>query len=170
MGNGAMKDRADAWTVKLLTGHSQNPIQARRGRVLGILLLGMLAATVLMSLLELVNYLVNRLPASGGVRLIVDLLACLALVVLLQLNRLGCTGLVSYVFLFGITIGVSLVEVQQLDRVALLYVVPTVAASFLLHPAASFLFAALSSLGHLWSTSMLHLTRATTIFSRSACS
>ncbi len=148
MGNGAMKDRADAWTVKLLTGHSQNPIQARRGRVLGILLLGMLAATVLMTLLELVNYLVNRLPASGGVRLIVDLLACLALVVLLQLNRLGRTGLVSYVFLFGITIGVSLVEVQQLDRVALLYVVPTVAASFLLDPAASFLFAALSSLGH----------------------
>ena len=148
MGNDAMKDRVDSWTVKLLAGHGQNPIQARRGRVLGILLLGILAATVLMALLELVSFLANRLPTSGGVRLIVYLLACLALVVLLQLNRLGRTGLVSYVFLFGITIGVSLVEVKQLDRAALLYVVPTVTASFLLHPAASFLFAALASLGH----------------------
>jgi PAS domain S-box-containing protein len=143
-----MKDKIGSWATKLLATRSSDPEQARRGRVLGILLLGMLTATLLMTSLQLAGILPSDLTPAAGDELILDATACLGLVILLQLNRMGYVRLVSYAFLFGISAGVSFIELWQLGRVDLLYVIPTVAASFLVHPSASFAFAALSSLGH----------------------
>lgn len=143
-----MKDWIRALSASLLATRHGDPEQVRRGRVLGILLLGLLAATLMMSLLQLTGFVPNGLTASPRTDLILDVAACVGLAALLQLNRRGHVRLVSYLFLLGISLGISLIEARQPGRVDLLYVVPTVAASFLLRPGASFFFAALSSLGH----------------------
>ena len=126
-----MKDWFKALSASLLATHHGDPEQTRRARVLAILLLGLLAATLLMTFLQLTGLLSTGLTASASNDLILDVAVCLGLAALLQLNRRGHISLVSHLFLLGISAAVTLIEVRQPGRVDLLYVVPTVAASFL---------------------------------------
>jgi signal transduction histidine kinase len=135
------------WLGDLLSVRSQDPELRRRGRLLGILLLTVIAGMVgltLMNVVELTEGLKSRLDY-----LISDLAIIVSCVVLLRLNQMGRTRLAATVFLLALIVGDSfLFSLADLDRIMGIYVIPTMGASFLLGPAGSFIFATLSLVGY----------------------
>jgi PAS domain S-box-containing protein len=143
-----MKDRLAHWLQDLLSTRHTDPEQVRRGRLLGILILGLMGATALSVLVQLQGVIANG-PTTGTTNSLgVGLLGLLGLGTLLHLNRIGYTRPASYILLLSLTVAASMMEIESEDQVILLHVIPTAAASFLIQPVASFLFAALSGLGH----------------------
>jgi PAS domain S-box-containing protein len=147
-GDYKMKDLISLWIGNLLTVHTGDPEQARRGRLLGVLLLGTTAATFVVTLANIQNCWANGFSETASVYLVADLATLLVLIGALHLNRIGRTKLASYVLLTLLIAGAPSFEFSNADHLALLYVIPTTAASFFIGPSASFLFAALSSIGY----------------------
>ena len=116
-----------------------------RAQLLAYLILGCLA--VALPLLALNVYEWRQTPSSGAAMYVVDDIAVLLFLgVLWALNRAGHTRWAGLWFLFFLSSLVPLMfPLEVLDRVLVVWAIPVLAASFLLRPSASFLFAALGS-------------------------
>jgi len=134
------------WLIHALDVRSENPELRRRGRLLNVLIF---ALTIGLLVLMGVNFF--RF-ASEPVRLshiLGGVFALLALAVILWLNRSGRVRLAGHLYLVLFVLAVSfLFRIEDLDRAMLLYIVPTIGASFVLVPPTSFALATLSVLGY----------------------
>jgi PAS domain S-box-containing protein len=139
-----MREKTQLFIEGLLSVQAAHPEQRRKGRLLNILIFGVLAVSIVLLLVDAV-----RAAGTPSRALYVpsDLVAALFLVGLVRLNQVGKTRLASYVFLFIFVLAPTFLF-HDLDRVILLYVLPTIAASFLLEPPTSFIFALLSVLAY----------------------
>ena len=143
-----MKDLISSWIGKLLTVRSDDPELVRRGRLLGILLLGTLSATVVVSIVHGFDFVLGGFSRTATVHLLTDLVAFAVLLGMLRLNQNGRTTLASYTALVLLIVGAPALEFGDMGRLALLYIIATGAASFFIQPRASFVSAALSGLGY----------------------
>jgi signal transduction histidine kinase len=118
--------------------------QRRKGRLLGILVSGvvLVSAAVLAVDIGRAMALPSRLWYVPS-----DLVTVLLMVGLLYLNRIGKTRLASYTFLVIPTLS-PIFLFSDVDRVLILYVLPTMAASFLLEPPASFVFSLMATFSY----------------------
>ena len=143
-----MKDTIASWIGKLLTVRSDDAELVRRGRLLGILLLGTISATVVVSIVHSFDIVLSGFSATAAVHLLLDLILFAVLAGMLRLNQIGRTTLASYTALILLIAGSPAFEFRALDRLALLYIIATGAASFFIQPRASFVCAALSGLSY----------------------
>ncbi len=143
-----MKDSISSWIGKLLTVRSDDAELVRRGRLLGILLLGTLSATVVVSIVHGFDFVASGFSRAATVHLLTDLAVFAVLLGMLRLNQNGRTTLASYTALVLLIVGAPALEFGDLGRLALLYIIATGAASFFIQPRASFVSAALSGLGY----------------------
>ncbi len=143
-----MKDSISSWIGKLLTVRSDDAELVRRGRLLGILLLGTLSATVVVSIVHGFDFVASGFSRAATVHLLTDLAVFAVLLGMLRLNQNGQTTLASYTALVLLIVGAPALEFGDLGRLALLYIIATGAASFFIQPRASFVSAALSGLGY----------------------
>lgn len=139
-----MQERLQLFIEGLLSVQANNPEQRRKGRLLNILALGVLIVAVVLVLVDAVQAFETH---SRALYIPSDLLATFFIIGLIRLNQIGKTRLASYVFLFMFVAAPTFLF-HDLDRVIVLYVLPTIAASFLLEPASSFVFATLSALAY----------------------
>ncbi len=143
-----MLNRVATWSDNLLAVQTVDAEWRRKGRLLGVFLAGSLVAT---SALTLVNLIQLMGGVSGKIEfyLLTDVIMLVIIMGIWRLNYIGQTRLASYTFVLILEMAlVSFFSPSSLDRVMLIYVLPTVAASFLLTPASSFIFAALSVLSY----------------------
>ena len=127
-----------------------DPIQALRGRLLNVLLLGTVALSLVLVLICVVFG-----PGTGrnaeAQRLLVFTLAYLVLAVgLFAANRTGHTRPAAFLFLATFTVVTFFGDVPQQvvgGRSTFLFTLPIILASVLVCPSASFVLAALVSLG-----------------------
>ena len=132
------------WLSNLLDVQTQNPVERRQGRLLSVLILAALVSALFITLVNLAQYL-GSFSSKLAFYVATDLIATLLILGLMRLNQTGHVRLASLIFLFVFVAIVSFaIKVQDLDRVLVLYVMPTMAASFLLGPASSFVFAAIA--------------------------
>jgi signal transduction histidine kinase len=136
------------WSDRLLTVQTGNRERDRRGRLLNVILSGVIAVTLVVTLLNLFQLITGIGVEAGTLSFTLqDALTIALLVALMWLNRRGYTVPMSYLFLFGLlTASVVLFTPEQVQSVGIIFVLPILAASFLISPPASFLFAALSSI------------------------
>jgi PAS domain S-box-containing protein len=139
-----MQERLQLVIEGLLSVQTNNPEQRRKGRLLNILALGVLIVAVVLVLVDAAQAFETY---SRAAYVPSDLLAALFIIGLIRLNHVGKTRLASYIFLFIFVVAPTFLF-HDLDRVIVLYVLPTIAASFLLEPTASFVFAILSVLAY----------------------
>lgn len=129
--------------------YHRDPTQARRGRVLSILLMGMGAAAILGILLTVASAFVTGWGAQAN-GIIVVALALLVLVGgLYFLNRFVSPRIAAILFLLGLVVVLALSDDPQevVDgRTTLTFVLPIIMASAIIWPGASFIFAGLISL------------------------
>lgn len=136
------------WLTSALDVPCPDPEQRRRGRLLNVLIWALLLASIVAALVKtpgspqgFLLFSSSHLPASA--------LVLVLLFVILGLNRSGRVRLASVLYLGLFVATVSFMfRIQDLDRIMVLYIVPTMGASFLLAPASSFVFATLSILGY----------------------
>ena len=156
-----MRDALKLWIDQLLSVYAIDEERRRRGYLLSILIVGALVASLALTIVNLVQFLGE--PNSFNLSMLLsDVPASLCLVGLLWLNRRGRSRLASYAFLSILVIMLSasiFFSIGALDRVMLLYVMPVLAASFVLGPAGSFVFALLSTLGY----TLAYVTSGTTL-------
>jgi PAS domain S-box-containing protein len=134
------------WLGDLLSVRNQDPELRRRGRLLGILLITVLVATVGLTLVNVFELLRGNFEPDLVTSDLAIIVSCL---VLLRLNQIGRTRLAAIIFLIALVIGDSfLFTLPVLDRITVIYVIPTMGASFLLGPASSFVFATFSLIGY----------------------
>jgi len=141
-------NRVATWSDNLLAVQTVDAEWRRKGRLLGVFLAGSLVAA---SALTLVNLIQLMGGVSGKIEfyLLTDVIMLVIIMGIWRLNYIGQTRLASYTFVLILEMAlVSFFSPSSLDRVMLIYVLPTVAASFLLTPASSFIFAALSVLSY----------------------
>ncbi len=143
-----MRDILKLWIEQLLSVYAKDEEQRRRGHLLSVLIVGALIATLVLTLVNLVDFVQH--PTTLNLYLLLsDVPALLCFAGLLWLNRRGHTQLACYAFLIILVLSASFVFPPNiLDRVTLLYVVPVMAASFVLNPGSSFIFAVFSTLGY----------------------
>ncbi|MBS1245610.1 MAG: multi-sensor signal transduction histidine kinase, partial [Chloroflexi bacterium] len=153
-----MKDAIRSWIDKLLTVRSDDAELVRRGRLLGILLLGTISATVVVSTVHSFDFVLSGFSRTALVHLFIDLAAFAILVGMLRLNQIGRTTLASYMALFLLIASAPAFESRDFNRLALLYIIATGAASFFIQPRASFVCAALSGLSYTLVFIMTHST------------
>ena len=139
-----MREKLQLFIEGQLSVQASSPEQRRKGRLLNILAFGVLLVAIVLLLVDAVR--AAQTP-SRAVYVTSDLLAALFVIVLIRLNQVGKTRLASYVFMIIFVLAPTFLF-HDLDRVIVLYVLPTIAASFLLEPAASFVFALLSLLAY----------------------
>jgi signal transduction histidine kinase/DNA-binding response OmpR family regulator len=124
---------------------SQNPELRWRGRLLSALIL-----VLMLGILALAG--VNFLRFADSWRLshiLGSVLALMALAAILWINKSGRVRLAGWLYGVSFVLAVScLFRIEALDRVMVLYIVPTMGASFVLFPAGSFALATLSVLGY----------------------
>ena len=143
-----MLNRVATWSSNLLAVQTADPEQRRKGRLLGVFTIGSLVATSALTLVNLIQ-LVGGVSTKVEFYLLNDLIMYLIIIGIWRLNYIGKSRLATYIFLIILEMAVaSLFSAQNLDRVMLIYVLPTMAASFLLTPASSFIFAVLSALSY----------------------
>jgi signal transduction histidine kinase/CheY-like chemotaxis protein len=141
-------NRVALWSSNLLAVQSADPEQRRKGRLLGVFILGSLVAASALTLVNLIQ-IVGGVSTKVEFYLLTDLIMCLIIIGIWRLNYVGKTRLASYAYLIVLEMAVaSVFSAQSLDRVMLIYVLPTMAASFLLTPASSFIFVVLSVLSY----------------------
>jgi len=144
-----MKNLLMHWIGSWLAVRTENPEQRRRGRVLGIFLLGVLATALALTLVNVVQLFTRPFTSDALLFILTDLLALAIFVGLLYLNRTGHTDTASYVFLISVVAACSfLFNINKLDRLMGMYVLPTMTASFILGPAYSFVFAMISTVAY----------------------
>ena len=136
------------WFSNLLDVRTQDPVARRQARLFSILILSALVSALLITVINL-NDLLVKFSSEAAFFVVTDLAAILMIVGLWRLNQLGHVRLASIIFLVLFVVIVSFsIKIKSLDRVIVLYVMPIMAASFLLGPASSFIFAALSTAGY----------------------
>jgi hypothetical protein len=141
-----MKNLLRLWIGSWLAVRTENPEQRRRGQVLGIFLLGVLATALALTSVNVVQLFTRPFTSDALIFILTDLLALGIFVGLLYLNRAGHTDIASYVFLITVVAACSfLFNINKLDRLMGMYVLPTMTASFILGPAYSFVFALIST-------------------------
>lgn len=127
-----------------------DPIQALRGRLLSVLLLGTIALSLVLVLIGVIVGLGKGRNAEL-LRLFVATLAYLVLAVgLFAANRTGHTRPAAFLFLAAFTVVTFFGDVPQQvvgGRSTFLFTLPIILTSVLVRPSASFVFAALVSLG-----------------------
>jgi PAS domain S-box-containing protein len=116
----------------------------RKGRLLAILVSGVVLVTT--ALLAVDTGRAMTLPSRLWY-VPADLVSMLLMVGLLYLNRIGKTRLASYLFLMIPTLSLTFMF-SNVDRVLILYVLPAMAASFLLEPPASFVFSLMATFSY----------------------
>ncbi len=143
-----MRDLLTLWFGRFLTVKSDNPETIRKGRLFGILVLGALVGIVVLTLTNVIRLFV--IGGSEALSFVVGDVATIVLTAgLLRLNQIGKTRIASYVFLLFFTSATSFMfPISELPIVFIIYVVPTLGASFVLSPGSSFVFATLSTLGY----------------------
>ncbi len=131
-----------------LTVDAREPEQRQRGQLLSILLVGLCAFMLALTAINGVQLAVT--PSSESVSFVIgDVFSVLVLVGLWRWNRSGHTQSASYMLLALLVIGCStLLPMNTLDRTLIVYAIPIMAASFLVRPGSSFVFALLSALGY----------------------
>lgn len=129
---------------------ADDPDTRRRGQLLNILIFGVLGTAAVTTIINAVQPLIVRRNLQEWLPwTFLDLLVAVFFVGLWRWNRAGHTRSASYLFLLIlIAVCSTLFEPRNLDRVMLIYAVPTMAASFVLKPTRSFVFAALSTVGY----------------------
>ena len=142
-----MINRIAHWLRQLLSVRTSDPEQARRGRILGILLLGIIASTILAMLFEVFHWISGSTVTAPSL-FAPELFATVILFLMLYLNQAGRTQIASYCLLALLVAGIVLIDRYNLNKVDLLHIMPIAASSFLVAPATAFVFATLSSLGH----------------------
>ncbi len=123
-----------------------DPIQARRSRLLIVLVLGMAVGAAGLLILALVNSILYGFSRENLVLLQGCLLYGALAAGLLHLNRAGYTDAASIIFLSAITALVFISDAPQQvvgGRSTFLFALPVVMASVLIGPAVSFVFALL---------------------------
>jgi len=142
-----MRDLLTLWFGRFLTVKSDNPETIRKGRLFGILVLGALVGIVILTLTNVILFVIGDSEAASFVA--GDVATIVLTAGLLRLNQIGKTRIASYVFLLFFTSATSFMfPISELPIVFIIYVVPTIGASFVLSPGSSFVFATLSTLGY----------------------
>jgi len=143
-----MRDLLTLWFGRFLTVRSDNPETIRKGRLFGILVLGALVGIIVLTLTNVIRLFVTG--SSEAVSFVAGDVATIVLTAgLLRLNQIGKTRIASYAFLLFFTSATSFMfPISELPIVFIIYVVPTLGASFVLSPGSSFVFATLSTLGY----------------------
>ena len=142
-----MRDLLTLWFGRFLTVKSDNPETIRKGRLFGILVLGALVGIVILTLTNVILFVMGDSEAASFVA--GDVATIVLTAGLLRLNQIGKTRIASYVFLLFFTSATSFMfPTSELPIVFIIYVVPTIGASFVLSPGSSFIFATLSTLGY----------------------
>ena len=113
-----MKDLISSWIGKLLIVRSDDPELVRRGRLLGILLLGTLSATVVVSIVHGFDFVLGGFSRAATVHLLTDLIAFAVLLGMLRLNQNGRTTLASYTALVLLIVSAPALEFRDIDRLA----------------------------------------------------
>lgn len=136
------------WLTRALDVPCADLEQRRRGRLLNVLIwalvLGSIVAASVKTSQSPQGFLFFSLSHLTSSALVLALL-----LVVLWLNRSGRVRLASILYLGVFVAAVSFMfRIQDLDRIMVLYIVPTMGASFLLSPASSFALATLSVLGY----------------------
>ena len=133
---------------RLLDSHIMDPDEARRQRLLNIIVLGLLTAVVLVGVFVAVLLLTGNASLDAETRYFIGLVLLfgLALVVLLTLShRLPGPG-VRVGFLLLLTLGLLFSDTPEhvtTGRSTLYFILPIIMSSVLLHPRSSFIFAGL---------------------------
>ncbi len=143
-----MNEHWRAWFSRQLAVDVDDPTGRRRGQLLAYFILGVLAISVSLLVLNGIQWLLDPTP-KWVFYIAGDVLGALVLTVLWRLNRAGRTGWAGYGYLFFVTVGVSaLFSLRVLDRVLIAYAIPVLTAGFVIGPVSSFFFAALAVLGY----------------------
>ena len=129
-------------------GTADRRVKERQRWLLHGLLITGLAILAVLTLLNVAQWFMA--PSPRGIFYVVcDLLLALIFLGLLRLNRARYIPWVAYLFLIIATLSLSATfPIADLDRILIAYAVPTMAASFVIAPAASFVFALLSALSY----------------------
>ncbi|MGD0751209.1 MAG: PAS domain S-box protein [Anaerolineales bacterium] len=145
---GAWRKKWRAWYERAVLVRNPEPDSRRRGRLLAGILLGCLLLLLVLSIINLIQTFTE--PGQGyGLYLLENAVVFAALAGLFWLNRRGWVKLAAGIFLVLITLVITLFDpLNTLDRVLLAYAIPVVAASFLVGPVYSFLFALLAAAGY----------------------
>lgn len=132
----------------LMTIHTQDAECRRRGRLLSILVIVVVLAVLIITVVNLAQF--SSAPSTERAIFVgADLLGLFLLALIFYLNRAGQTRWASVILLGSLILLISFAfPPRTLDRVLILYVLPTMAASFVMRPAASFVFATLSWLSY----------------------
>jgi len=144
-----MKNVLTRWIRRLASSRTDDADLAQRGYILGLLLLGTSAAAIILIVIRIAKILGGDLSAGLQTRLLGELALLPVLVIALRLNQIGRTRLASYTFIILTIVGnFTLSVLEDVDRAAILYLIPIAAASFFTRPHDSFIFAAISSMCH----------------------
>ncbi|HMD89196.1 MAG TPA: GAF domain-containing protein [Anaerolineaceae bacterium] len=133
---------------KFLDNRMISPQDKRRAQFLSIFALAVLALIVSLTIVNLVQWIIS--PSHELLYYVLgDLAGVLAFVVIWLLNRSGHLRLSAWFFLSILILSISFAfPISDLDKVFVLYALPTVAASFILTPNSSIYLALFSILGY----------------------
>ncbi len=145
---GGRRKRWQAWLERRLLVRNPESDARLRGRLLAAILLGMLLIGLIISILNFIEIYTE--PGQGyDLFALEDLVLLVALAGLYWLNRSGRVRLAAFIFLILITLVIIIFDPPDtLDRMLLAYAIPIAAASFLIGPGYSFLFALLAAAGY----------------------
>ena len=145
---GAKQNVRLVWYERALLVRNQGFDGRRRGRMLAAMLLGILIPGLIIAILNLIQIVID--PGQGYALYFIDDAGLIAaLMGLYWLNRSGRVRLASYVFLTLLILAITALDpLDTLDRILLAYTIPIAAASFLIGPGFSFLFALLAVAGY----------------------
>jgi PAS domain S-box-containing protein len=143
-----MKARIGTFLDQILNGEARSPVKNRQRQLLSIFILAFLVFTVIITFANLVELLLTKSTDKQNF-LVGGVIGIALLAGLWVLNRKGYTHGSGAIFMLLFVLTCLVVYPQdQLDRNLLLFAIPTVGASFVIGPAYSFAFAALSILGY----------------------
>ncbi len=137
---------------QLIDVPSADPDDARRKRLLNIILIGMLIAVALLSIVVVLLYAFTDVPPDPAFEATFPIFAAMALVGFIAIYAIGrywssrIAGMIFLLFLTGLLFMSDTTEEVVSGRSTLYFVLPIVAASMLLRPSASFVFAAIITL------------------------
>ncbi len=120
----------------------------RRAQFLSVFALAVLSLTAFLTILNLVQWALS--PSSELLSYVFgDLVGVAAIAVVWVLNRSGYMRWAALLFLTILILSISIAfPISDLDKVFVLYALPTVAASFILAPTSSIYFALISIVGY----------------------
>ena len=112
--------------------------QKRRAKLLSAVLLISLIAMFFLTLENSLEFLFMR-TEEYAVFLVQDLVVLVLLVIFAELNRRGHTQVTAITLIVMMVLGITLLfPSNELEGLMILYAIPIIAASFLLHPSATF--------------------------------